>query len=88
MAQQFTPAPWTAWTSGRYVEVLATEGHSMPVVQWSGFARSHRPLAEQSANAFLIAAAPELLDFTAMVAERDDDKAARALVAKATKEAA
>jgi hypothetical protein len=60
----------------------------MPVVRWAGFARSHRPLPEQIANAYLIAAAPELYAFTAMVAERDDDNAARALIAKATKESA
>jgi hypothetical protein len=88
MAQQFTPSPWTAWHKGRFIEVTAGEGHSRPVVKWVGFAKSDRPLAEQIANAFLIAAAPDLYAFTAMVAERDNDADARKLLAKATKEAA
>jgi hypothetical protein len=86
MEAQFTPAPWSAFHKGRFIEVVAGEGHTRPVVKWVGFTKSDRPLAEQVANAFLIAAAPELFAFTAMVADRDDDNAARALIAKATKE--
>jgi hypothetical protein len=83
MAQQFTPAPWAVWTSGRYVEVYAAEDHAQPVVRWHGFAQSLRPIAEQLANARLIATAPDFFSFAESRAEQGDDDARR-LVTKAT----
>jgi hypothetical protein len=62
MATQFTPAPWLLWNSGRYVEVVARNGHHQPVVKWTGFAGSGRSFDEQLGNARLIAAAPDYFD--------------------------
>jgi hypothetical protein len=59
MAQQFTPAPWLLWNSGRYVEVVAGGDHNQPIVKWTGFAGSGRSREEQLGNARLIVAAPD-----------------------------
>jgi hypothetical protein len=59
MAPLFTPQPWTAWRTGRYIEVAAGDDRMCPVIKWMGFAQSGRSLDEQAANATLISAAPD-----------------------------
>lgn len=59
MKNQHTPGPWKTYTSGKVVEVQASDGK--PVISRSGFDESNTPLKVHEANARLIAAAPELL---------------------------
>lgn len=54
-----TPRPWRLLEKGLLVEVL--DGDGSPIVNWQGFDDSGRSSREHSANAVLIAAAPDLL---------------------------
>lgn len=56
-----TRGPWKAWNGGKLVEVWAKEGSRRPVIKWTGFEASDRPLKEQVANARAIASLPDLL---------------------------
>ena len=82
-----TPGPWIAFVKGSTVAVgTSRTGHDVDkVVHWSGFDACHVPLAEQKANAKLIAQAPamkaaleEILDCDGIGAR----KVARAMLAK------
>jgi hypothetical protein len=55
-----TPGPWRRTINGnRYIEVVGADGE--PVVGWSGFDDSIRPIKVHQANARLIAQAPDML---------------------------
>ncbi len=60
---EHTPGPWFAFARGTTVAVgTARSGRAIDkVVHWSGFDACGVELAEQKANAKLIAAAPEML---------------------------
>jgi hypothetical protein len=82
-----TPGPWIAFAKGNTVAVgTGPNGKEVDqVVHWSGFDACHVPLAEQKANARLIAQAPamkaaleEILDCDGIGAR----KVARAMLAK------
>ncbi len=58
-----TPGPWFSYAKGTVIAVgTGRTGKAIDaIVHWSGFDACHVELAEQKANAKLIAAAPEML---------------------------
>lgn len=59
-----TPGPWSAYIGGGVISVCIgaiPNGKRPCIVEWPGFDSCDLPLAQQKANARLIAAAPDLL---------------------------
>ncbi len=96
--EQHTPGPWKVYHAllrpqfpgNKIIEVQEANGNA--VVRWAGFDDSDRLKRTHLANARLIAAAPDLLEAlrgVLRVADRKTDEfdAARAAIAKATREA-
>jgi hypothetical protein len=85
-----TPGPWTAQSNGHYGFIIEHEGSSIAAVWGQKINMNATPLPA-SANACLIAAAPDLLEAlkgVIAVADRKTNEfdAARAAIAKATGE--
>lgn len=57
-----TPGPWVSFIPKNSTVVEVHDKNGLPIIAWSGFDDCRRNYSEQTANARLIAAAPQMLE--------------------------